>query len=73
MKYLSEITDVNKVDHELFNRFVESIGLSDEAVEEINKKIEEGNKPVKKPFPYRNIESITINEVGNWTIKGDKI
>jgi len=30
MKYLSEITDVNKIDYELFNEFMESIGLSDE-------------------------------------------
>lgn len=73
MKYLSEITDVNKIDHELFNGFVETILPSDEAIEEINKKIEEGRKPVKKPFPYRNIESITIDDVGNWTIKGDKL
>lgn len=54
-------------------KYLETITLTDKTVEEINKLIEEGNKPVKKPFPYRNIESITIDEVGNWTIKGDKI
>lgn len=54
-------------------RYLETITPNDEAIEEINKLIEEGNKPVKKPFPYRNIESITIDDNGNWTIKGDKL
>lgn len=30
MKYLSEIADVNKIDQELFDGFMESIGLSNE-------------------------------------------
>ena len=45
---------------------------SDEAIEEINKLIEEGNKPVTKPFPYRNIKSITIEDE-KVIIKGEKL
>lgn len=29
-KYLSEFTDVNKIDHELFNDFMKSVGISNE-------------------------------------------
>lgn len=54
-------------------KYLETITPSAKAVEGINKLIEESNKPVKKPFPYRNIDSITIDDVGNWDIEGDKL
>lgn len=53
---------------EMFNMTVripskESLNIkkpSQRAITEINKRISEGNKPVKKPFPYTNLDFVTI-------------
>lgn len=80
--YLEE-TNKSKPTYEEFVEFMNSLNKnykysgtitpSDEAIEEVNKLIEESDKRIKELFPSDNIDNITIDDVGNWTIKGDKL
>ena len=54
-------------------KYLGTITPSDEAIEEVNKLIEESDKRIKKLFPYDNIDNITINDVGEWNIEGDNL
>jgi len=47
-----EETNKSEPTYEEFSKFMESIGLSDEAIEEINDGTEESNKPINKPLKY---------------------